>query len=247
MNLILISLIAFLVVVVSSLSLRMFFEKKKGDKDWSAWANLISATGTVTVGIATIFVMFQENSIQNRLAKMEEAEHQPVFVIREKINENIEGNDSFLSQEFYLYNQGAIVKSIKDFTFDVFYVIEYKNKTYYAPILDFYGLHTLPRALQGEISHSYNSGHNLSRFPQSYLRGGLKDGSDIKARLLTTYKVEYVDLFGEKKAAYFKGESEISDYEYKAIAQKAGKDFHGRFFLVERDTVDDIVNSLEQQ
>lgn len=246
MNLILISLIAFLVVVVCSLSLRMFFEKKKGDKDWSAWANLISATGTVTVGVATIFVMFQENSIQNRLAKMEEAEHQPIFVVRERINEQIEGSEKFLSQEFYLYNQGAIFKSIKDFTFDVFYEIEYKNNTYYAPILDFYALHSLTHALQGEIAHSYNSVHNLSRFPSSYLKIGLNADSSIKARLLSTYKVEYVDLFGENKASYFKGESEIVDYEYQAIVQKAANDFHGRFFLVERDTIDDIINSLEQ-
>jgi hypothetical protein len=246
MNLILISLIAFLVVVVSSLSLRMFFEKKKGDKEWSAWANLISATGTVIVGVATIFVMFQENSIQIRLAKMEEAEHQPVFVLRERIEEHIENGDKFLNQEFYCYNHGAIVKSIEDFTFDVFYEIKYNNKSYYAPIIDFYALHTLTGALQGEIVHSYNSVNNLSHFPQSYLSGEVNKNS-IEARLLTTYKVEFIDLFGEKKAAYFKGESEISDYEYKAIAQKAGKDFHGRFFLVERDTVDDIVNSLEQQ
>ena len=249
----LISLICFLVVVTGGLSLRMFFEKKKGDKDWSAWANLISAAGTVVVGVATIFVMFQENSIQNRLAKMEEAEHQPIFVVKE-VQEQSPGSVVFDYCEFYVYNHGALVKSIDKVSADVFIKIGYSNadkkRESYAPVKDYYYRYYRTGALQGDIAHSYGAfkNHNNLYYVSRFYNSQSIRYSDfaILTELVKTYKIEYVDIYGEHKQVCFIGESETSLDNYNSIHRIAETDFGTQAFELESVNIDDIIDCLEK-
>ncbi len=253
MYLTLISLIAFLVVVTGGLSLRMFFEKKKGDKDWSAWANLISAAGTVVIGVATIFVMFQENSIQTRLAKMEEAEHQPIIVVKEVAEESV-GSDIFDYAEFYIYNYGAMVKSIEKVSADVFIRIGYnigdKRRDTYAPLEDYYFRYYKTGALQGDIAHSYGSFKNHNNYTYAsrlYNASSSRyDNLALYTELVKTYKIEYIDIYGVHKAICFIGESETSGDNYQSIHDRAYNDFGGDSFKLGDVTIDDIIDYLEK-
>lgn len=250
MKLTLIATILFLVVLTSGLSIRMYYDKKKGEKEWSVWANLISAAGTLIVGIATIFIMFQENKIQKRLAKIEEVDHQPILVVKE-VSLQSDG-DVYGYSEFSIFNYGTIVKKISKVSADGFIHIRFNSegnpKDSFVPIKDFYYHYSKTGALQGEIAHSYGSfkNHNMLNFVNNFYRfqSSLFDSSSIYVKLVTTYKIEYNDLLGEEKIVCFVGETETNVENYQSIHDKAFNDFNGKTFSLEDTTIDDVIRLL---
>lgn len=212
----LIALLSFLVVITGCLSLKMYFEKIKGDKEWSAWANIITATGTVVVGVATIIVMFQENNTQLRLAKMEEAEHQPIFVVDE-VPGTSTNEEAYDYEDFSVFNLGGLVKSIAKVEVLVFaqvdyaYKVTYETKKVYVPIKDYYFRYYNTGALQGEIARSYGSfqNHNNQLFVQRLYWGKttLENIQWVKCELIKFYIVEYTDVYDKTKTVVFKGTS----------------------------------------
>ncbi len=235
----LIALIAFLVVVTGGLSLRMFFEKKKGDKDWSAWANLISAAGTVVVGVATIFVMFQENNIQTRLAQMEEAEHQPLLIVEENSYQSDE-NSVYDYEEFSIYNRGALVKQISEVSADVFIRVDYNSNEErfesFIPIRDYYFRYYKTGALEGDIAHSYGSfkTQNVLNFKRIYDLYTSNSREYVNIELVKFFTIEYIDIYGNAKRVRFKGHSEVSDDYYTNVCEISKRDFNGEMYELER-------------
>jgi hypothetical protein len=244
--------IIFLIVSTIVLMTKMFFDKRKGYEDWSAWANVVSAIGTVVVGIVTIVVMKSQDDIQKRQLAMEEAKNQPIFVLSESHNKS-EGSDKFDYEEFGVFNYGAMVKSFSEVTPYVFVQLTYcqnnEIKELYAPIDHYYYEYYITKALQGDVAHSYGSSyiHNTLNYVNNIYWGKSNNPSIewVNSKLIKIFVVSYVDIYGVSKTIYFESESETTKEYVLDIISISQKQFPTQKFDIRKVSIDAIIEASQ--
>lgn len=249
------AIIVFLSFVTVSLLIKMYIDKKHNKKDWSVWANVITAIATVLVGIVTIFVMKSGDDIQKRLMAMEEAKNQPIFVLTE-ISEMSTGSDKYDYEDFHIYNYGAIVKSIERVKSYVFVKLSYYKSLksdelikLYAPIQDYFFRYRKTGALQGEIARSYGSFkvQNVLNYVNHIHYDKPSDPSIIlvNTELVKIYVVEYVDIYGLTKTICFESNKETAKDYVDSIIECSQQQFGDIKFNLDNLSIDTIIATAE--
>ena len=246
------AIIVFLSFITVTLLIKMYIDKRQKKKDWSVWANVITAIATVLVGIVTIFVMKSGDDIQKKLMTMEEAKNQPIFVLNE-ISEMSPGSDKYDYEDFHLYNYGAIVKSIEKVKSYVFVKLSYYKSDelikLYAPIQDYFYRYYKTGSLQGEIALSYGSFkiHNVLNYVNHIHYDQPSDQSIIlvNTELVKIYVVEYVDIYGLTKTICFERNKETAKDYVDSILECSQQQFGDIKFNLDNLSIDTIIATAE--
>lgn len=95
---------------------------------WVGIATVCTAIASIVVGLITIWIMFDQQKMQDRLLEYQKMEHQPNFIIKnvEYPGHDEEGKDSSY-EELEIYNYGTRSFLIKNIIVKTFLVWTYNH------------------------------------------------------------------------------------------------------------------------
>lgn len=241
-----------MIATTIGLFIKMFLDKKNGKKDWSVWANVASAVGTIIIGIVTIAIMRSQDDIQKRLMIMEENKNQPIFAVSEVEGMSIDST-IYDYEEFQIYNHGATVRKLEKVRPSVFIKLSFRQndeiQNLYAPISDYYYFYCNTGSLTGEIAHSLGTSiiHNRLNYAQNIYWGKSSDPSIelVNSELIKIYTITYIDIFGDTRTCYFKGKEETNSDYVSEITNAAEHQFNYKTFSITDVTIDTIIATAE--
>jgi len=180
---------------------------------WVGIATVCTAIASIIVGLITIWIMFDQQKMQDRLLEYQKMEHQPNFIVKnlEFHGHDQEGKDSSY-EEIEIYNYGTHSFLIKNITVKTFLVWTYEHPHQHfidnIYFFDYWG--NTQRVSNNDLifkSSNYKVRKNLARYDSllTYSRDlyDTHDISKISFQKNTMVIIEYIDLYNEPHAKYF--------------------------------------------
>lgn len=192
---------------------------------WVGIATVCTAIASIVVGLITIWVMFDQQKMQDRFLEYQKMEHQPNFIVRnlEFLGYDEEGKDSSY-EELEIYNYGIRSFLIKDIQVNTFLVWGYNHQDRHlvdnVHLYDYWGNMQL-MSDNDLIFKTKNSNvrRNLAKYNclSAYSRSlyGFHDAPNIRFGKNTMVMIEYIDLYNESRVKYFQNGCPVDKKTYE--------------------------------
>lgn len=200
---------------------------------WVGIATVCTAIASIVVGLITIWIMFDQQKMQDRLLEYQKMEHQPNFIVKtvEFCGHDEKGKDTSY-EELEIYNYGTRSFIIKDIKVNTFIVWTYDHPNqHFVDNIDFFDYWGNTQRVSDNdlIYKSKNSKmrKNLARYNSllSYSNSlpDIHDIPKIDFEKNTMVRIEYVDLYNEPHIKYFQNGYPVDkDTYYKCITSLPG-------------------------
>lgn len=192
---------------------------------WVGIATVCTAIASIVVGLITVWVMFDQQKMQDRLLEYQKMEHQPNFIVKnlEFSGHDEEGKD-LSYEELEIYNYGTRSFSIKDIKVNTFltWKYDYRNRRLAdnVHLFDYWG--NTQRVPGNDLifrTRNSNVRKNLAKYYRllAYSRSlyDSHDAPDIHFGKNTMVMIEYMDLYNESRVKYFQNGYPVDKETYE--------------------------------
>lgn len=189
---------------------------------WVGIATVCTAISSAIVGLISVWVMFDQKKVQDRLMEMQIQEHQPIFKIKiEHCTGKDKNDEPFDYEEVKIRNVGNASYILKEW--DVKACVNFKlkfnndTKDYFIHLYDYFGNKTDDIIEEDVLLATCNSD---KRKNVSVLREIINKALDtlqsydcksfiIERRVYT--RITYIDLYGNQQSRYFINTSPVDE------------------------------------
>lgn len=207
---------------------------------------IILGVGTFITSIATIYLMCIQNNIQSEANRMHAVENAPHFSIQYEMLDR-DSDKLYDTKIINIFNVGNRLSQPANFKIHVYYEVEkidsIGQKRVFIPINGFYHAQFRTQALDGELLQGYLPNNWLHFFElDREMMFASKGRLFYKITPMDLIQIDYVDIYGNEKTAYYQDEYLISEQVYNDILKTA----IDVSYDVEKITKDDIILILEK-
>lgn len=180
---------------------------------WVGIATVCTAIASIVVGLITIWIMFDQQKMQDQLLEYQKMEHQPNFIIKnvEYPGHDEEGKDSSY-EELEIYNYGTRSFLIKNIIVKTFLVWTYNHPNQHfvdnIHLFDYWS--NAQRISDNDLifkTKNSKTRRNLAKYGSllaySYSLPDAHDIPKIDFEKNTMVMIEYIDLYNEPRVKYF--------------------------------------------
>lgn len=181
---------------------------------WVGIATVCTAISSAIVGLISVWVMFDQKKMQDKLMDMQVSEHQPVFKIKIEQHAGLDENGkTYDYEDVKISNVGNGSYVLKEWKIEAFAHFQYDHrevsKEYLIHLYDYFGTKTDQTNVEDVVIMTRNSDKikNLDKINKmNSFANSLPGSSDypyfyIKRKIYTYIK--YLDLYGNEQERFF--------------------------------------------
>lgn len=241
-------LIVLLAVVVWSIVtiVKRFKEGRSFDK-LSTIATILTSLGSLVVGIATVYVMFQQ---ENR----ERSQHQPLYRVVISLND-LSKDGIFDNEEYQVFNEGGKTKVKTEVKCYSFLELSYYNVnshdgmiTKLCPIKDYFNWGLPTGNLDGKIVFTAYSGDNLDHFSDIYIEAmdysKTHPGESVFVAMNHYFDIHYVDIYGEQHRIVKNDDYDMDPNRFDELRKEAFAESGEIEYDISKITLDSLLNTF---
>lgn len=181
---------------------------------WVGIATVCTAISSAIVGLISVWVMFDQKKMQDKLMDMQIHEHQPVFKVKVEQHTGLDESDkAFDYEEVKISNIGNSSYILKEWKVEAYAYFQYDHKDvskeFLIHLCDYFGTKTDQTNVEDVVIMTRNSDkvRNLDKINKmNNFANSLPGSSDYPyfyiERKIYTY-IKYIDLYGNEQERYF--------------------------------------------
>lgn len=181
---------------------------------WVGIATVCTAISSAIVGLISVWVMFDQKKVQDRLMDMQIHEHQPVFKVKIEQHADLDENGkTYDYEEVKVNNIGNSSYILKDWKIEVYAYFQYDHrevsKEFLIHLDDYFGTKTDQTNIEDLVLMTRDSDKvkNLNKINMmNNYANSLPGSSDCPyyfiERKIYTY-IKYIDLYGNEQERFF--------------------------------------------
>jgi hypothetical protein len=193
-----------------------------GKLKFNEWMTLLIGVSTIVVAIVNCYYIAKQTNIYKQQAKYEKQEHQPVFIIEIK-QEQDSDDGKYGTDRLYIRNVGARVRSPFKVKTSLFFRLTHSVKDQRSAIRvkvsDYFGLSRKGYGNGNIIYEAHSAGNNRAYcelYNQSLADSRRGDEYYFLDKDLLI-EISYTDLYNESHTLYFNDDMEITKTEYDSF------------------------------
>lgn len=211
---------------------------------WVGIATVCTAISSAIVGLISVWVMFDQKKLQDKLMNMQVSEHQPVFKVKIEQHAGLdESGKAFDYEEVKISNIGNSSYILKEWKIEAYAYSQYNHreisKELFIHLYDYFGTRTDQTNIEDVVLMTRNSDkvknldkiNKMNNFANS-LPGSSEYPYYYIERKIYTY-IKYIDLYGNEQERFFINTLPVENYieflklhnTIKLQAQKSVKEF----------------------
>ena len=181
---------------------------------WVGIATVCTAISSAIVGLISVWVMFDQKKVQDKLMDMQIHEHQPVFKVKIEQHAGLdESGKTYDYEEVKISNIGNSSYILKEWKIEVYAYFQYDHrdisKEFLIHLYDYFGTRTDQSNIEDVVLMTRNSDKvkNLDKINKmNNFANSLPGSSDYPyfyiERKIYTY-IKYIDLYGNEQERFF--------------------------------------------
>lgn len=202
------------------------------------WLKRIAQFASILTSIALAVFAGMQIYINNRIHEEDKALHQPIFQIKEHYYKS-EGSDIYDYEEMEVYNNGESVQQFNNVNISTYLRFAYWNNevrdTFYIPINGYFSATYSTPNLTGQIKYTKTVYLNYGEFGRIFNETKHSSASSeiTDVLLIHVTKINYIDLFGEKRSRVFINKNMADEKQVAKIEQRSKEKFIHSWFINE--------------
>ena len=198
------------------------------------YTTILTSITSAAVGVVTVFVMIGQCDTQKRLLEVQEAEHQPTFIIKRSLYRSDSSNVNDY-EEYSIENIGERVKNITKIDQKTFIEVSYSDNTKkiisYIPLQYYYQASFTTGDVQGVIQCSGYSNYNKNHlkfsnlYQQALAYSGNKFNAYVFVAAIRFFIISYEDIYSKEHVVYMKDNNLVSQEYFEGIEKLSISDY----------------------